>query len=324
MCGLRDNWLRFVHIGERLFLHYRPLTIAVSLLCLVAVCSIARAAGPGVDELAAVLWRYNEHSTNDLPIPSSDQLGDILKGHTVSLRKRTPIEDARGEPRDQIRVVGFQLVERPRLLVWLATLNIATQHAKRLTEYRIEDDSAGGSVWYQHLNTPWPVRNRHWVIRNDKNADIARATQGLVWEHRWELAPSGRDIALNLMLNETIDGLDEKKIDSTIYLNVNRGAWTMFAVNDDYTLVAVHTIADMGGWIPDSWVARFVSRQLGGVLKKLTERADRVHEDYTGEQPVFSGDGKPITPTQANAAQQHYQRNKEQSASAGTGAMRRH
>ncbi|MFK8014398.1 MAG: hypothetical protein AB8G17_03000 [Gammaproteobacteria bacterium] len=319
--GVIDK-LRFVRAcvvqiddGGRLLLNRLQRFTLALLLALAAPCGAVLAAMPTVDELAAVLWRYNELNQTDLPIPSSEQLGTLIDGDMLDLRERTPIEDWRGKPQDRIRVVGYQLIERPRLLVWLATLNASAEHSQRLTEHLVDDDDAGTSIWYQHLNTPWPVRNRHWVIRNDKNTEIAKATSGLVWEHNWELAERGQDTALNLLLNDDVEGLDEKDADSSIYLTVNRGAWTMFAVNDEVTLVVAHTTADMGGWIPESWVARFSSRQLTHVLKNLTAKADTVHKDYTGDYTVFGGDGVPIAPSQASDVRRQFHLSQDRSAS---------
>lgn len=302
--------------------HRAPLIYG--LLCVLACLTTPGAAGgPTVDELAAVIWRYNEVIDDDLPLPDAEQLTQLLAGGMVDIRDRTPIEDWRGEPQDRIRVVGYQLIDRPRLLVWLATLNVSTEHSDRMTEHQLSDDDAGGSVWYQHLNTPWPVRNRHWVISNTKNTDVTQATQGLVWEHRWQLSERGEDQALNLLLNNSVEGLGERDYQKSIYLTVNEGAWTMFEVNEQMTLVAAHTTADLGGWIPERWVTGFVAKQLGGVLKNLKEKSDTVHDDYSGDQPVFDGWGKPISPRQAADVRRLFHLSLERSAQAGDeGAQR--
>lgn len=295
---------------------HRPPLILGLLSLLLPFAVPGAAAGPSVDELAAVIWRYNEAVDNDLPLPDTEQMERLLSGEMVDIRDRTPIEDWRGEPQDRLRVVGYKLIERPRLLVWLATLNVTTQHAKRMTEHQVSDDNVGGSIWYQHLNTPWPVRNRHWVITNSKNTEVARDTQGLVWEHRWDLAERGKDQAFNLLLNGEVEGLKEKDFDKSIYLTVNEGAWTMFEVNDQVTLVAAHTSADMGGWIPERWVSGFIAKQLGNVLAGLIAKSDTVHEDYSGEKIVFDGWGKPITPRHAADVRRLFHLSQERSARA--------
>lgn len=282
--------------------------LVLGVLTACGAAPLAAATTPTVDDLAAVLWRYNEQAEVALPIPSREQLAELAGERTVALRERTPMHRDGGDAEDRIRVLGYRLVRRPRLLVWLATLKADAAHSRRLTEHLVHGDDAGGSVWYQHLDTPWPVRNRHWVIRNSKNVVLADATRGLVWEHRWQLESGGERLARELLDEGKVAGLDARTADSAIYLSINRGAWTMFALGDDATLVVAHTTAVMGGWIPERWVAGFVSRQLGQVLDDLTPRADRIDRDYTGEYVIFGGDGTPITLERAReAARRHRQ-----------------
>ena len=80
----------------------------------------------------------------------------------------------------------------------------------------------------------------------------------------------------------------------------------MFGLDEDTTLVAAHTAAVMGGWIPESWVARFVGRQLSSVLRNLESVAERVHERYTAGYPIFTGSGERITPAMAVQERDRY------------------
>ena len=310
---MRESWFGGSKVARQT--NYSAIWLVIGLLC----WPTFSAAQPTVDELAAVLWRYNDVTDIDLPIPSNDQFEALLRGDTVPMRERLPVPGETGtdgRPSDRIRVVGFQLVQRPRLPVWLATLNAGTTHETRLLEHRLRVNEDRSSTWYQHLNAPWPVRNRHWVIRSGKNVGVANATQGLAWEHRWALEPSGRDMALNLMLGDTMEGFDERDFERTIYLKENAGAWTMFAVDDDVTLVVTSTIADMGGWIPDRWVAGFVSRQLRTVLRSLKDKSDQVHEHYDPTDPVHDGYGQPITREALSDVRRRFRLSRERAASA--------
>jgi len=62
--------------------------------------------------------------------------------------------------RDRIRVVGYRLIQRPRVLIWISALNTSNEQVQRLTEYQLEDDGGTGSLWYQHMRLPWPIRDR--------------------------------------------------------------------------------------------------------------------------------------------------------------------
>lgn len=239
-------------------------------------------------------------------MPDASQIERISRGGSLHIRERTTIDQVDGKREDRIRVVGYKLVKRPRLLVWLATLDIDTKHSGRLIEHHIENDNAGGSLWYQYLDTPWPVRNRHWVIRNAKNIDLEKASKGLVWEQHWVLEPDGLNLARNLLRQGKVNGLNNSDADKAIYLTVNRGAWTMMAVDNENTLVVAHTIAVMAGWIPEAWVASFVSKQLGNVLSNLEKRSDTIVEQYTGAYPIFTGSGTLITSQMAKTSRSEY------------------
>ncbi|MEO1573926.1 MAG: hypothetical protein AAFU65_03110 [Pseudomonadota bacterium] len=296
-------------------MHLRTALIAgVALLS--TLLTAGAAAAPSVDELAAVLWRYNDAAETPLPIPTVEQFEALARGETVHLRERLDAPGSDTAKSKRARVVGFQLVNRPRLLVWLATLHAGTTHEPRLLEHRVSVNNDDSSTWYQHLDTPWPVRNRHWVIRSGKNVAVADQTQDLAWEHRWTLEPRGRDIALNLMIEERFERLEERDYKRTIYLDENAGAWTMFAIEDDVTLVATHTTADMGGWLPERWVAGFVARQLRSVLRDLEAKADRIHEHYDPDDPVHNGRGRPITREQLSDARRRFRLSRERAASA--------
>lgn len=298
-------------------MHMRTTLTTALLIASTLLCTGANAA-PTVDELAAVLWRYNDAAQTDLPIPNVAQLEALAQGKTVHLRERLAVsaDNPDTDKSQRLRVVGYQLVHRPRLLVWLATLHAGTTHEPRLLEHRVRVNEDRSSTWYQHLNAPWPVRNRHWVIRSGKNVAVAEDTQDLAWEHRWTLEPRGRDIALNLMIENTFDALNERDFEHTIYLSENAGAWTMFEVEEDVTLVATHTTADMGGWIPDRWVAGFVARQLSSVLRELEDKADTIHEHYDQDDPVQNGHGQPISREQLSDARRRFAQSRERAASA--------
>ncbi len=243
-------------------------------ICLLMISTYSQADGPDAAAIRSALEIYNSYASVSLPIPDSNELERISDGDDFHIRERTAIDQSDGNREDRIRVVGHQLVNRPRLLVWLATLDIDTKHSSRLTEYHIENDNAGGSLWYQYLDTPWPVRDRHWVVRNAKNIELEHASKGQVWEQVWRLEPDGPDQARNLFDQGKVSGLSDSDADRAIYLTVNRGAWSMITIDEMNTLVVASTIAVMAGWIPESWVASFVSKQLGHVMSRLETRSN--------------------------------------------------
>lgn len=287
--------------GKPLRTTQRLLSVATAIAWLV---SANHAVATELAELTAAIEAYNGHESIELPLPSDKELRQLAAGQVVKIRRRMPIANSSGEQADRIRIVGYRVIEQPRLLVWLAALDVGTQHSKALTEHLIASDNVGGSVWYQYLKLPWPVKNRHWVIHNTKNTALAAATGGTVWEHAWRLETGGRDIAMQLLADGQVAGLTPADGEKAIYLPINRGGWTVFALDRHRALVAAHVTTELGGWIPDSLVASTVSRQLQSMLSALEQRAASIHLTYTSSSyPIFTGDGKLITPDMATAAQ---------------------
>ena len=250
-----------------------------------------------------VLEQYNALSDMQLPIPEPDDAEEIVAGKVVKLRERMEMRSGATDKMDQrILVVGYRLIERPRLLVWLAALDVGTRHSDRLTEHLLSNDDQGGSLWYQHLHLYWPMRNRHWTIANRKTVEMAESTNGMVWEHAWRLAPKGREIAMGLLENRTIDGLTDNRARRAIYLPANRGAWTMFELDERLTLVASHATVELGGFIPDGFVASYVGRQLEKMLNGLVSRSDVMGSEYDTSYTVYTGAGEVITKRMAEDA----------------------
>ncbi|MEM6639048.1 MAG: hypothetical protein AAF610_04020 [Pseudomonadota bacterium] len=267
------------------------------------------------DDIASALTVYNRSATTAIPVLNDDTLAALARGDTVSVREA--LAASKEDETLRVRVVGMQLVPRPRLLVWLATLFVETQHEPRLTEHRLQVNADRSATWYQYLDAPWPMRNRHWVIRSGKNPAIAQQTDGLAWQHEWALEPDGPDIAMELLRSETVSDLNERDGRKAIYLPENAGAWTMFDLGGDNTLVVTYTMADMGGWIPDRLVTRFVTRQLRDVLSKLAKRADTIHERYDPSDPVLDGYGVAIDRAQMNKAVRRIQKTGEDQTAGG-------
>ncbi len=286
----------------------RWLAVAAAAVVVAAMLPNARAGtlsdAPTVgDTLLAAVEAYNAHDAVGLPMPSADQLARLLEGEVVKVRRRMPMSDSTGGREERIRIVGYRYFERPRLLIWLSALDIGQQHADRLTEHLMWADDGGDSLWYQHMELPWPIRNRHWVIRNRKNTDLTLATAGVAWEHAWRLEEGGYDTAMALLGDGAVDGLDDRDGRKAIYLPINRGGWTMFELPGNRTLVAAHVSTVLGGWIPDGMVAGIVSRHLDSILSGLEARSETIHERYDTSYTIFTGDARAITRAMAVDAQ---------------------
>ncbi len=240
------------------------------------------------DSVRAMLVRYNDqpHASLTLPLPDDDQLARLSAGDVISFRER--IETASGDT--VYRVVALAELPTSRLAVWVATLGSVETNASRLLEVKLGEHASGSSIWYQYVNLPWPIADRHWTIRSRARTAVAAST-GVWWEHGWSLMADGKRIARDHIETAPRLGISQRQFDRAVYLPTNTGGWLMAPLSPDATLVAVHATAELGGGLPDGWVARYVSRQLTKQMRKMRERAPRAGEILASSHALYTGRG---------------------------------
>jgi hypothetical protein len=150
------------------------------------------------------------------------------------------------------------------------------------------------------------VRDRHWVIRIEKGIEIAEATDNLVWEQTWRLVEGGPEIALDVVNRGLAPGLDAGDARGARYLPANRGAWTVFDLGEEWSLVAYRLTFVLGGWIPDALAVRFAMSELEGALRTIAENASIMPSVYDPEKfTIWGGDGRPIERLASDPATLH-------------------
>ena len=209
---------------------------------------------------------YARHDYRYLSEISGAQLDELVAGRVI-----VKVLDAPDDSVDtsRIGVIGLKIVEAPRLLVWLALTTDSEELDGRLTRAVLDEGPAGSIVRYQHIDLPWPIRDRHWVIRVENNIDIADASSGLVWERRWELHAHGKKLIDSAHANGTIVGLTRRSLDRSVYLPTNRGSWTLVDLGNGTTLVSAYADVKLGGLFPDGLVRSFTKRELRAGLTAL-------------------------------------------------------
>lgn len=243
---------------------------------------------------------YADNGSIPLPELSDEELDDLSEGEPV-VWMAEPEVDANGETAG-MGIVGLHVIDTPRLLVWLSVLGGNYERDSRLTAVMLDRDDAGAFTRYQHIDLPWPVRDRHWIIRSTKNTALAAASDGVAWEHRWSLHPQGTRLLGELFAGEGVAGLDKDTPQETIYLPANQGAWALIELDRDRTLVVGYLDVDLGGRFPRTLVRTFASRQLKKGLLRLGEMSRRVHLSYRAEPPIHDGNGTAIATGAARAA----------------------
>jgi hypothetical protein len=243
--------------------------------------------------IGIAIARYDSASAFPVPPLDPEQLAALLDGEVVRLREKWALSREGDEERTRQRVLAYRLVGAPRAQVWLAALDPHFPLDDRITEIRMDD--TGDGTWYQLMDLPWPVRNRHWVIHVEKGLEVAAATGGQAWEHSWRLDPSGEARVRERAAGGLMAPLEADEVRGARYLDANDGAWAVFRLADDLTLLTYDLTIVLGGWIPEGMAARFAMRTLEDLLDRVAANASRVPAHYvTGHDPIPAGDGTPV------------------------------
>jgi len=193
-----------------------------------------------------------------------------------------------------VGVVGLKVVQAPQTLIWLGLITDSDELDGRFSHAILNRETHSRIVRYQHINLPWPLKDRHWVIEASSNLDIAHASNGQIWERRWQLHDSGQLLIQPAVANGTITAPAEERINNSIYLPANRGSWIVMRLTDNQSLVLAFLDVRLGGIIADGLVRRFGKRELRASLRALSDISARVPDRYDSKLVVEDGLGQAI------------------------------
>jgi hypothetical protein len=265
------------------------------ILVLLAFAFPARANAPGLEGLEArdvreALGLFNRLATDDVPLLDPDQVEALLQGEVVKVRE---VPNGPDQPQ---RVVGYVLYDLPRSQVWVATTDPhAGYSGGTLSEDRIVQEDSGTSVWYQHLKLPWPVQDRHWLIRIRKNRELAAQSQDRIWEQSWNLDEKGESFIPEFIRAGHIRSISLEEAQKTIYTPVNHGGWIVITMPGDRTLLMYRVTSVVGGSIPDSFVSEWAMMTLDDLLKKVGQFSRTIPQHYVeGHDVAHGANGDPV------------------------------
>jgi hypothetical protein len=189
-------------------------------------------------------------------------------------------------------VVGWQVVKAPRLLVWLSLLGGREASSARRQHVVLARRPAGAYVSYHHIDLPWPFKDRHWLLLCEKNLSLANDSHDDIWEHRWSLLPLDDSQLEAAYDTRGVPGLTRKAFDDSVYLIANQGAWIVFDLGAEGTLVAASMDIDLGGRFPDALAQSFAKHQMREFFESLNPLSGA---DYAANPVIDDGRGVPIT-----------------------------
>jgi hypothetical protein len=249
---------------------------------------------PDSDELGKIPRLLAQYSVQqgDLRLPnlSTTELDSLATGSPLVMLYRDPT----AEPGDKVRamrVVGWQLVKAPRLIVWLSLLMGRDDSSARLQHIVLAKRAAGAYVSYHHIDLPWPAKDRHWLLLCEKNSSLASESHDDIWEHRWSLLPRDDSQLEAAYDSGDVPGLTRKAFDDSLYLIANQGAWVVFDLGAEGTLVAASMDIDLGGRFPVALVQSFAKHQMREFFESLAALRGA---NYQATPVIEDGRGVPI------------------------------
>ncbi len=268
-------------------------SILVSLPAFVDAESDAAEASIG-ETIPRLIEQFSRSSGIFVPELQPEDIEVLLAGKSIISSSGKPgLEPKAGV--EAVGLLGLQLVNAPRLLVWLTVLGGGGRSDDRFTNVVLSRMPGGAHARYQHVNLPWPIRDRHWVIFCEKNLELADASAGVIWEHRWSLHNTGEHLLETAYEDGRISGLKMSTLDDSIYVPVNRGSWAVFDLGQNRTLILAFYDADLGGRLPARLVRSITKRQLRKYLEATRKLTDQILQHYDGNSPIHDGFGLPIS-----------------------------
>ncbi len=246
-------------------------------------------AQPPSTSILQALAAFNGHARFPLPSLTSAQLDRLEAGKVVKIRQ---VSEEDGAPQ---RAIGLLRSSQPAWGLWLSARDVHFTAIDELTEVQLTPSGQWPAQWYQYLDLPRPISDRHWVVDVTDTHLLAQATGA--WEHAWVLAQDGPRLGLAAVAASRVPGVDQDRAADAIYTPRNDGAWLVIDLGDGTTLLGYHVTSVIGGAIPDKLVADYTLLTLGKLLKGVEERTPTVIEHYdAAHEPIEGGDGVPIPP----------------------------
>ena len=253
---------------------------------------------PG-NSIPAVLATMERHSVHGLPTLTESQFQKIESGQPLTIVRRAADKEV-----EDFGIYGFKVVEAPRLLVWTALLGGNRELDPRYSRATLRRQPGGSYTRYQHIDLPWPVRNRHWIIHSSKNVAIADATDGQVWQHHWQLIDNAA--AEMAAAVGRFPEITERRLRKSILIGANEGAWSAVSLDEQRTLLVAYFDFDLGGRLPRSLLQSVSRKSLQKTMQRLAEKSAMVHLNYDKGPAIHDGHGRPITPREVAAAAQRF------------------
>jgi hypothetical protein len=248
---------------------------------------------PLAGEITKTITEFNSLSHTKIPQLNSEQLKKLGKGKVVKIVQNGKSSNGQVEVG---KAMAYYVSTVPKAQLWVAFQDPHFQVQERTTEYLYKSNGTDKFDWYGYMDVPWPMSDRHWLVKVWNNHSMAAQTKNRMWEHPWKLIHDGAAICKDLIAEGKVKNVTPEKYDSAIYLPESQGGWAMMDVQDS-TLLVYSATATVGGSIPEGLMMKYLLSGLDSFMKDGEKRARDVVPKHYGEghTPIYGGDGKAIS-----------------------------
>ena len=235
----------------------------------------------------ALIQTFNQHADFPLPTLKPNQINELKNGQVVSMIER---HKKRGG-----RAIGMKVVHTDMTTLWTAYRDTHFQQQSKTTEFMLSEPQPDVQFWYGYIDTPWPIADRHWIIKTWNNLKLAQKTNNRCWEHPWKLVEDGEKKVSNELAKHKLPAHLKPK--SAVYTPVNEGAWVVLHISPQKTLLIYHATTVIGGNIPDNIIPPLVMSTFKEMLTGMQHRAEKlIKKHYVAPHThiILGGDGKPV------------------------------
>ena len=247
---------------------------------------------PSSEGIQKAITEFNTLSDMKIPTLNEKQREQLRNGKVVTM-----VQKGKGEG-GQVsagKAVAFYISDLPKEQLWISFQDPHFQVQESTTEALYKSHGADKLEWYGYIDLPWPLTDRHWLVRVWNNHTMAQKTNNSMWEHPWRLIPNGKELCADMVAQGKVKNITTSSFDSAIYLPDSQGVWAMIEL-DGSTLLAYSATATVGGAIPESVMMNYLLNGLDSFMKDGEKRArDVVPTHYkSSHSPIYGGDGVPI------------------------------
>ena len=255
-------------------------TIIAFFFCFLPSVSLA-------SEITTAIQQCNRSAYFSVPELKPAQEKTLKEGKVVTIIERKT--DKAG------RAIGMILINTDIKTLWAAYRDaLHFQLQESTTEYLLSVIKPDTQIWYGYLDLPWPLADRHWIIKTWNNYKLATKTNNACWEHPWQLMKEEE--------NNVEAKLAGKKIPSNvkpaeaIYTPVNEGAFLLVTIAPKKTLLVYHASTVVGGNVPSNLLPNFIASTFKGMLMDMRNRAEKLILGHykAPHKAINGGDRKPI------------------------------